>query len=590
MRYLLIVFCLLLFESYGLCQNDSDSKSTDQFSITTANGANTTSNKAFNLKELEASRFLTQATLGFESEHIDHVLLGGIEAWIDYQMQLEQTRILPKTQKIFQIKVDSMAVQDTMPSILEFRPRWWIFNYAWWDQMMQNEDLLRHRVAVALTEIFVISRKGDLQNFGDGFAGYYDMLAEHAFGNFRDLIEDVSLHPCMGKYLSHLNNPKADPENNIHPDENYAREIMQLFTIGLYELNNDGTRKLNSNGDFIPTYGQDDIREYAKIFTGLGVAKNIKNPYNHKKVYFGKSLWTSDVNVPMVMYEDQHETGPKTLLGNQVVPGGQGGMKDINDALDNLFNHPNVGPFISFRIIQRLVKSNPSPEYVDRVAAVFNNNGKGVRGDMAATIKAILLDPEARSSDFLSDQSAGRLKEPLLRYTQFARMIDKKNANNFLWNDNAIFAKSVKQDLFDSPSVFNFYLPDYSPSGDISEADLFAPEFTIHTTITSPSYVNEVYRWTSTGNVMETREGLWMSKTKVEWDITSLKEIAKDPETFINEMDRMLTHGTLSAHTRDEINHVLTSLILSDDYDYLEERVRLGTYLFLISPDYAVIR
>jgi len=568
--------------------------SSDEFQDATwpkaAGAVNTINGIGLDSKLLEASRFLAQSSLGFERYHIDEVLDLSIEGWIDQQISLPQTKILPRTHEIYQIRLDSMAAYGTQPGKLEFRPRWRIFNYAWWDQMMRNEDLLRHRVAVALTEIFVISRKGDLQNFGDCFASYYDMLSSHAFGNFKELLTDVSLHPCMGKYLSHLNNPKADPSNNIHPDENYAREIMQLFSIGLYELNQDGSLKV-VNGEYVPTYGQEDIREFAKVFTGLGIAKNIKNPYGHKDIYFGKSLWTSNVTVPMIMYDEMHEQGEKSLLRGQVVPAGQSGMEDIEDAIDNLFNHPNVGPFIAFRIIQRLVKSNPSPEYIARVAAVFNDNGKGQRGDLGAMIKAILLDSEARDCSARSDDLNSRLKEPRLRYTQFVRMADKSNTDDYLWNENLGFAKNIKQDLFDSPSVFNFYLPDYSPNGEIADSDLFAPEYFIHNTITSPSYVNEVYNWTSaSGNLMHSGEGEWMNNTEVFWDITELKKLAKDPETFINELDLMLTHGSLSTFVRAEIKKALTQIPQSSEYDYLEERVRLGTYLFLISPDYAIMR
>jgi uncharacterized protein (DUF1800 family) len=598
----LFLIIILLFTIEGLAQSyigaGNDTKitvtSSDEYQDSSwtkrALAINTVNGVGLDSEILEASRFLCQSSLGFEDQHIQDVLELGIESWIDHQMGLPPTKILPKTQEIYCTSLDSMALTDIKPTILEFRPRWWIFNYAWWDEMMRNEDLLRHRVAQAMTEIFVIARKGDLVFYGDGFASYYDMLAENAFGNYKDLLLDVTLHPCMGKYLSHLNNPKADPVNNIHPDENYAREVMQLFSIGLYELNADGSRK-TINGEFIPTYGQDDIREYAKIFTGLGVSGNIPNPYNHKTVNFGKSLWTSDVTIPMKMYEEQHETGSKTLLGGQVIPAGQPGMKDIEDAIDNLYRHPNVGPFISFRLIQRLVKSNPSPEYIARVTAVFDDNGQGVRGDMGATVKAILMDSEARDCASQKQVSSSLLKSPILRYTQFARMADKCNENSYWWNDNDQFAKTVLQDLFDSPSVFNFYLPDYSPNGAIANANLYAPEFNIHNTVTSPAYVNEVYKWTSaSGEIMENREGEWMNETKVQWDISRLKEFAKDPESFINEMDKLLTAGELSTFTRSEIKYVLSQIVPNKSYDYLEERVRLGTYLFLISPDYAVIR
>ena len=538
----------------------------------------------------DAARFLTQASMGYENYHIDDVVNTGIDSWIDNQMQLPQTFILPKLMEIYQIRLDSMAVAGIVQNESVFRPRWWEFNYAYWDQMMRNEDLLRHRVAFALSEIFVVSRKSELQNFGDGLASFYDMLASHAFGNYENLLRDVTLHPCMGEYLSHLNNPKANPANNIHPDENYAREIMQLFSIGLYELNADGTRMV-INGEFVPTYDQDDIREFAKIFTGLSVADWVPNPYGSNSIYWGKGLWTADVTKPMIMYENEHEPGPKQLLKGQVVQTGQTGMQDINDAIHNLYMHPNVGPFIAFRLIQRLVKSNPSPQYVQRITEVFNNNGNGVRGDMGAVVKAILMDGEARACTPLGDETNSKLKEPLLRYMHFARAADKYNPLDHLWNVNWNFAYSAQQDLFNSPSVFNFYLPDHQPNGDIADQDLFGPEFNIHNTLTAPGYINEVYRWTiSWGEILRTWDGAFINETEVAFDLTRLMDLAKDPETLLNELDRSLAHGTLSDTTRSIVRTALDSLLPGQWYDQLEERVRLGVYLVLISPDYAVMR
>jgi len=343
--------------------------------VKTAEANNTVNGVGLDAKMLEASRFLSQATIGFEDNDIDRVLDLGIEGWIDEQMQIATTYVLPRTEEIYQIITDSIALNA--PEELnedQFRPRWEEFEYAYWDMMMQNEDLLRHRVTLALSEIFVISRKSKLSNFGDGLASYYDMLSRNVFGNYENLLLDVSLHVCMGEYLSHFKNPKADPSQNIHPDENYAREIMQLFSIGLYELNPDGTRILDEMEDFIPTYGQAQIKEFAKIFTGLGAADTVPNPYGSYELNFKRSLWTTDVTVPMKMYEDYHQSGPKYLLNGKVVPAGQSGLQDIKDAIHNLYKHPNVGPFIGYRLIQRLVKSNPSPAYVNRITQVFNNN------------------------------------------------------------------------------------------------------------------------------------------------------------------------------------------------------------------------
>ncbi len=557
-----------------------------------ATANNTINGNGLDAKDMEASRFLAQAALGYDLTHIQDVSNLGIESWIDAQIQLPQTMMLPKVEQIYQITLDSMAAKGDAPQVDEFRPRWWDFNYAWWDQIMRNDDLLRHRVAFALSEIFVVSRKSDLTNFGDGLASYYDMLAKHAFGNYENLLRDVTLHPVMGEYLSHLNNPKADPANNIHPDENYAREIMQLFSIGLYELNMDGSRLTDANGDFIPTYGQDDIREFAKIFTGLGVSGVVENPYpGSDNLYFGRGIWTADMTRPMMMYEEEHEAGPKSLLKGYTVPTGQTGMQDINDAIHNLATHPNTGPFISYRLIQRLVKSNPSGAYVARVAEVFNNNGNGVRGDMAAVVKAILMDGEARACSFLSDDKNSKLKEPLIKYVHFARAVNKSNPMDYYWNVNYNFSIWVNQDLMDSPSVFNFYLPDHQPNGEIADEGLVAPEFNLHNTLTAPGYMNQVNRWiVSWGQIMSTWEGEWMNETQVDFDIDYYKTLASDTETFINELDKVFTHGSMSDHTRELMRTSLDQMQQNPYYDYLDYRVRIGVYIILISPDYAVMR
>lgn len=568
-----------------------------------ATAENTINAVGLDNKIMEASRFLSQATLGFDNSHIEDVVAQGIEGWVDNQMQLATTEILPKTMAVWQQVTDSITVND--PSQLnedEFRPRWNDFDYAWWDLMMHNEDLLRHRVAVALSEIFVISIKSELSNFGDGLADYYDMLSKNAFGNFENLLRDVSLHPCMGEYLSHYQNQKADAVNNIHPDENYAREVMQLFSIGLYELNPNGSRMLDEAGNFIPTYGQPDIKEFAKIFTGLSAADTIPNPYGDNELNFWRGTWTADVTKPMKMYEDFHEPGQKRLLKGTVVPAGQTGLQDIDDAINNLFNHPNVGPFIGYRLIQRLVKSNPSPAYINRVTQVFNNNGNGVRGDMAAVIKAILLDGEARACSFLQNENNSRLKEPLIRFTHFARAVNKYNPHDYYWHVNWNFQNDAGQGLFASPSVFNFYLPNHSPIGNIADAGLVAPEYNLHNTRTGPGYLNMVHSWTSEwGRIMQTWEdwGRWQfineedhdnGLTEVKFDIAYYKELAKDPTAFINELDRVFTHGTLSDHTKNVLKNTMDQLETNQWYDYQEYRVYLAMYILLISPDYAVMR
>jgi len=445
--------------------------------IKKAKAKNTIEEEGLESKIFEASRFLSQATIGFEKDHIDDVLNLGLEGWINEQMEMPTTLTLENTWAFYHMTNDSVLLNqpEDLDEDSDFRPGWYDFEYAWWDAMMKNEDLLRHRIAMALAQIFVVSRKSDLGAFGDALASFYDMLAKNAFG-----LKDVALHPAMGIYLSHFENSKAEPDDNMYPDQNFAREVMQLFTIGLYELNIDGSRLTAADGNFISTYDQNDIEEFAKIFTGLGPAGIIENPGDPRTLEFDLGTFISDHSLPMKMYEDYHEPGEKHLLRGKIVPAGQTGLKDIEDAVHNLFMHPNVGPFISYRLIQRLVKSNPSPAYIARVAQVFNNNGKGVRGDLSAVVKAILLDGEARACPILNNGNNSRLKEPLLRFTHFVRAVDKYNPYDLYWNVSYNFDKETGQGIFSSPSVFNFYLPDHMPYGPIDNANLVAPEHRLH--------------------------------------------------------------------------------------------------------------
>ena len=530
-----------------------------------------------------ASRFLAQSTFGANQDLIDHVVEVGFEAWIDEQLVIAPTNMLEKLYEI-DAEVNAWFLANGGDSTeISVRPNWVRFNYAWWDANIRNRDLLRQRVAFALSEIFVISFQSELEGYGDGVASYYQMLSDHAFGNYRDLLRDVSLHPCMGFYLSHLNNPKTNIEENIRPDENYAREIMQLFSVGLYELNRDGSRKKDSAGNDIPTYGQDEIREMAKIWTGLGVGDIIPNMYEDV-AYFGVGIYSADMTIPMQMYEDYHEPGSKTLLGGIEIPAGQTGMQDIESAMDILFEHPNVGPFIGRRLIQRLVKSNPSPAYIERVSMVFDDNGAGVRGDLGAVIKAILLDDEARNCTRISDPNSGMLREPFVRYTHFARALNIEQYYDRFWNAGYNFWQSTGQMVFGARSVFNFFLPDFQPNGAIAEADLVAPEFQIHNSRTSISMLNEINRWSIHNSVMYSWEE---NNPEVILNVDNLRTYARNTEVLINKLDMLFTHGQLSDRTRMLIKEALDTLIYSD---YREQRVRLGIYLILISPDYAVLK
>jgi len=548
-----------------------------------ATGDKTINNIGLEGPLMEASRFLSQATLGANLATIQKVADQGIEQWISDQMALPRTPMLTSMKDVYADVVEWYLLNGGNPDEVSSRPSWTIFNYTWWENHMKAEDLLRQKVALALSEIFVISIQSNLSDQGYGLADYYDVLLKNSFGNFENLLYDVSLHPCMGYYLSHLNNPREIPEENIHSDENYAREIMQLFTVGLYELNQDGTRKTDNEGHWIPTYDQTDIKELAKVFTGLGVGGVVPNEWVTFP-YFGLDIYVADMTIPMIMYEDWHQPGSKTMLNNYVIPSGQTGLKDIHDAVHQLFLHPNVGPFIGKQLIQRLVTSNPTPEYVSRVAAVFADNGSGVRGDLKAVVKAILMDPEARTCGALENESFGKLREPFTRYTNFTKAIPMEQYYGRYWNVAYGFYQATNQMPLASRTVFNFFLPDYQPIGPISDNNLVGPEFQLHNSRTSVEYMNEVNDWAVWAYVMDDWE---QNNPPVTYTYDDLLPLARDPETLVNRLDVLFTHGMLSQHTRDAIKNAISPMI---EGNYRIDRIRLALYLIMISPDYAIMK
>jgi uncharacterized protein (DUF1800 family) len=592
---LTVFFCILLLTDVAGQTIILGSGNSDRIKVTTssnfnasngdksATGEKTINGAGLTHKQHNASRFLAQATLGADLNTITDLAANTFEEWIENQINIPPSLLTSKVQTVFEEVNHWFLAQGGDSSEIGMRPDWTEFNYAWWDVNMRNNDLLRQRIAYALTEIFVISLQSELSGFGDGLASYYDIFSRNAFGNYRDILKEVSLHPCMGFYLSHLNNPKAIPEENVHPDENYAREAMQLFSIGLYELNTDGSRKKDNQGNDIPTYSQTDIKEFAKVWTGLGVADVVPNMYNDGP-FFGLGIYTADMSIPMIMYEEWHEEGEKKLLNGFIAPAGQPGMKDIEDAIDNLTDHPNVGPFIGKQLIQRLVTSNPSPAYVKRAAEAFNDNGEGIRGDMKSLIKAILLDPEARTCEALLSPTHGQLREPFVRYTHFARSSDVEQYYDRFWNVNYDFLEATGQSVLAANSVFNFFLPNYAPVGPISDSQLVAPEFQIHNSRTSIEYFNQVNNWVVYKSVMNS----WVDEDPGAFlNIDALKPLANDSEVLINHFDMVFTHGQLSDRTRQIIKNAIEPLIFGD---YREDRVRLALYLILISPDYAILK
>ena len=503
----------------------------------------------------QASRFLAQASLGADYEEIQRTARIGPNAWIQEQF----TRPIGYLQPL----LDDRSRRGL--EVTSEQRRW-----AWWQEVMNGPDPLRQRVALALSEIFVISdNNGSVDSNPIGSANYYDMLLRNAFGNYRTLLHDITLHPMMGAYLSHLRNDRSDPRSGRYPDENYAREIMQLFSIGLYELRPNGTLLPDGRGQSIPTYTNDDITQFAKVFTGLafdGADRNFGD---------GQEEWTK----PMRMYEEHHEPGVKRLLRGRLVPAGQNGMQDIDAAIDDLFLHSNVGPFISRKLIQRLTTSNPSPDYVQRVAAIFANDGHGVRGNMKAVISAILLDTEATTWPTAGGITKGMLRESFLRRVHLARAFDARNLVRTYPIADGGAPDDFGQRPLSSPTVFNFFLPDYRPTGPIADAGLVAPEFQIFTAVTAISSANALRGQIRGSMNQDDNDAL-----DVRLDLTDEIALSANPSALVDRLNLILMYGNMSNPMRQVLINALNQL--RDP----QERVMTALQLIVIAPEYAVLK
>ncbi len=555
-------------------------------SQTAESPAENTLNEAGFLPNLnKASRFLSQATLGYNYEEIVAVTDMGIEDWIDSQYTIIQTDTLLKNVRAL---VQTYRDSTKNPEANGTNRQW---KYAWWDYHMSNQDHLRQRIALALSEILVISEKSSFGGNPYALADYYDIFLRHAFGNYRDILNDVTLHASMGVYLTYLNNPKTDTSTNRFPDENYAREIMQLFTLGLYELNNDGTRKLDSLDQFISTYDNTDIAEFAKVFTGFSWADRDD---------FGKRARKDTSYIPdMIMFDSWHEPGPKYLLNGFVVPDRNpvDGLADVQDALDNLFEHPNVGPFICKLLIQRLVTSNPPADYVDRVATVFNDNGQGVRGDMKSIIKAILLDPYANDCEAIDNFDFGMLREPFVRYMQINKAFDASTISGVYRNDMQTVETLVEQSPLFSPSVFNFFQADYQPLGPINDANLVAPEFQITDAQTIAGYINAVYEWIVRDNIADEYDlfggeddaGYADERSFIDLGDETVYTDDNELHILLDRLNLILAQGRLSDLTENTIIETLKEFP-NNTAEQQEDRVRLAIYLVVSAPEYLINR
>lgn len=530
-----------------------------------------------------ASRFLSQATLGYNWEQINYVSNTGIKNWLDEQFEIPAASYYSKYDSIYNYGSNLIGNSNELNQYI---------SYTFYDMVLKQPDLLRQKVAFALSQILVIS----LPTKGYLSTNYYDALYLNAFGNYREVLQQVTQHPGMGVYLNSFKNKKADFALHTFPDENYARELMQLFTIGLWELNNDGSLKLDANSKPIRTYDIADIEQLAKVFTGLG-AGGTNNNYT---LSFLIPLLYLDVNSPMVMYDAYHDKSTKQLINGTILAYNQPGQNDINTTLDVLFNHPNVGPFISTRLIQHLVKSNPSPQYINRVANKFNNNGNGVRGDLKAVIKAIFLDPEARECSHIDDTTSGKLIQPIERMLNLYKAFNISTpSNKFYLNDALEFKDALEQSFLAAPTVFNFFTPFFAESDFVEPANLVSPEFEILNTYTTVSYINSIE------NALKQKP--FANHTKANNSNNSLAENTNDeptlnfteelnlltnngPQALLDRLDVLLCRGQLSFDNKTIIENTLIQNFATVAGYTNEDAVKDAIYYIMISPNYTILK
>ena len=529
-------------------------------------------------RKQDAVRFLNQASFGATSASVNALVSKPYSTWLTEQMALPATA---DHVNFVQAQYDKGAA--FRPNGASYTPSW--VGQTFWQTAANAPDQLRKRVAFALHQIFMVSQvDSNLWSHARAVARYHDLLNQHAFGNYRALLEDMALSPAMGIYLSHLRNRKEDAATGRMPDENFARELMQLFSIGLQELNIDGTPKLDANGNAIETYNNADVMAMAKVFTGWSWA------FADNELTEAKFRWSSpDASstganridlLPMKAYPGQHSAAAKPLFAGKPwavsIAAGGTAQADLKQALDALFNHPNVAPFIGRQLIQRLVTSQPSAAYVARVAAVFNNNGSSVRGDLGAVVRAVLLDAEARNTP---PAGFGKLREPVLRVAHWLRALDAKSASGqymMAWE-----LDSSGQRALHAPSVFNYFRPGYvPPNTGFATAKATAPEFQI---------VNEstVAAWINSAEAMAGNGLGWTGVANdVAVDHAALGAMADSGNVgaLADHLNLLLLGGRMSASLRQAI--LDTTSTVSPGSTAAAYRARAAVFLTLASPEF----
>lgn len=542
------------------------------------------------------ARFLTQATFGPSLSDINALTGTEASAWFLRQIQEEPSYLLPVVDELMNLDDDD----EGAPLAGEAT------TFGFWRSAIAGADQLRQRMAFALSEILVVSNGGGelLTDVPEAVAYYQDRLIEHALGNYRDLLEDVTYSPAMGYYLTYMGSEKGDPVTGRMPDENYARELMQLFTIGVVELNADGTPRLDAAGQPIETYDNSDVTGLARVFTGLDVDPEYFFADEDEGLPLGYAF-------PMAVYTERHSALEKAFL-NTVIPENTPAGQSITLALDHIFAHPNVAPFVSRQLIQRLVSSNPTPAYTARVAAAFEAGsyrlpsgarvGDGRRGDLAATAAAILFDAEART---LAGVEGGKIREPILRFTHWARAFQVREVTpeyrDTLWDTSSPL--DLGQHPYRAPSVFNFFRPGHIAQGSLTgERGLNAPELQIVNASTVPGFANFMFDFIffegEDVDVEELQEffdedgyplDANRARDSFDPDYSAEAALADSPAALVDRLDLLLTYGTLSPDTRAQIVELLEQLPAEEPWERVDV-ARFAVFMMMTSPDYLVQR
>ncbi len=573
----------------------------------------------------DSARLLQQGTWGATLNEINRVQGIGTNAWLDEQFNAPATSYTNYAAGLI------AANKGGANGCTDSNGCPWAVNVpAFYKQAFEGNDQLRQRMVNALMQILVVSIGNNrLLDAGTGVPNYMDMLGVHAFGNFRTLLRDVTLHPAMGVYLDMLGSTLDAP------NENYARELLQLFSVGTVMLNDDGTPKSDGAGNLIPAYTEEVVQGFAKAFTGWhfdGADSNLSEPW---RFYWPNETWTmamkpwshrrcpqdgrwptvpgapcygycyiddtdqspaNQAHVNQCSMPPPHHTATKTLLQYTgapyaTLPANQTAQMDIENAIDNIFNHPNVGPFIGKQLIMRLVTSNPSSAYIGRVTAAFNNNGTGTRGDMKAVIRAILTDVEARDSYVASNNIYGKLREPVIKFIQLHRAFGAVASGGYyeVWNTGD--SDTLGQSALQAPSVFNFYSPDFEPAGPMASAYLLGPEFDITSTSTVAGF-SDFVKWGVVGGFRSYDGDPKWFKPDYSRYLTGAAgaAVADSPQALVDELDLLLTANNLKSTFKANLVAMATNITRSALADQRNDRFRAVMWQIINSADYAIQR